>query len=429
MAEAHGLTERAIKGAKAPAKGYALIWDSGPKRIPGFGLRITSSDARSFILDYRISGRKRRYTIGRWPAWSALAARERAGKLLRGVEAGNDPLEQRETARAAQTNTLGKYLDGPYSEYQGHKKSGKLTLAMIRRSFADLLNHPMPGIKKSDIAAWRKKREAEGLKFQTIKRHFDGLQGLLNHATKEQQIEANPLAGLKLDKPASTEQEQLEAVTGRKILSVEEVEGFFAGLEAFNQEKRDQRRRSRTHGKKHLPDLDKVPFAHAAVPWLRLAYFTGFRPGDLFGLRWEHIDWQQHQIRKVIEKTAAHVEKPQTFPLSPAAESTLVQWWKQNGKPKTGHVFESDRTSGRMDKHSMQRPWSRIKQLGNLPGEIDIYTLRHNFASQLIKAGTDLFTVSKLMAHTDIKTTIDNYSHLAPDHAADAVLNLPGAKL
>lgn len=427
MAEAQGLTERAIKAAKPPAKGYTLLWDSGPKRVPGFGLRITGADARSFILDYRISGRKRRYTIGRWPAWSAQAARERAGALLRGIEAGNDPLEQREAAREAQTNTLGKYLAGPYTEHQRRKKSGELTLAMIRRSFADLLTRPLPSLKKSDIAAWRKKREADGLKFPTIKRHLDGLQGLLNHAVKEEQISANPLAGLKLDKPASTEAEQLEAVTARKILSADEAAAFFAGLDAFDQEKREQRRRSRAHGKKHLSDLDNAPFAHVAVPWLRLAYFTGFRPGDLFGLRWEHVDWQQHQIRKVIEKTAAHHDKPQTFPLSPAAESTLAQWWDQHGKPQTGYVFKSERTGGRMDKHSMQRPWARIKERGSLPTEIDIYTLRHNFASQLIKAGTDLFTVSKLMAHTDIKTTIDNYSHLAPDHAADAVLNLPGA--
>ncbi|HSP31778.1 MAG TPA: tyrosine-type recombinase/integrase, partial [Halomonas sp.] len=50
-----------------------------------------------------------------------------------------------------------------------------------------------------------------------------------------------------------------------------------------------------------------------------------------------------------------------------------------------------------------------------------LYSLRHNFASQLVLAGIDLLTVSKLMAHSDIQTTIQFYAHLRPDHTRDAV--------
>ena len=372
-------------------------------------------------------GRKRRITIGRWPAWSVQAARERGAHLLRIVQTGDDPLEEIQAKREAASNTLGKYLADEYTDVQRHRKSGDQTLAMIRRSFGAILNKPLTSITKSDIKTWRARREADGLKFQTIKRHFDALQALLNHAAKNGAIEANPLHGLKLDRPASTEQEQLDRVTARKMLDEAEVEALFSGLDAFNEHKRGQRRRSRAHGKTHLPDLDDVPFAHFAVPWLRLAYFTGFRPGDLFGLRWEHVELSKARIRKVIEKTADHRPEPRIFPLSPAAVDTLRGWWKQCGKPSTGYVFKSERTGGRMDKHAMQKPWKQIKSLGSLPDEVDIYSLRHNFASQLIRAGTDLFTVSKLMAHTDIQTTIDNYAHLAPDHAAQAVTSLPGA--
>jgi len=47
--------------------------------------------------------------------------------------------------------------------------------------------------------------------------------------------------------------------------------------------------------------------------------------------------------------------------------------------------------------------------------------LRHNFASQLVMAGVDLLTVAKLMAHSDIQTTIQHYAHLRPDHTRNAV--------
>ena len=40
-------------------------------------VRIYGSGSRAFTLDYRHAGRQRRMTLGRWPDWSATAARER----------------------------------------------------------------------------------------------------------------------------------------------------------------------------------------------------------------------------------------------------------------------------------------------------------------------------------------------------------------
>tara|TARA_Y100001001_G_scaffold154190_1_gene168659 strand:+ start:135 stop:407 length:273 start_codon:yes stop_codon:yes gene_type:complete len=81
-----------------------------------------------------------------------------------------------------------------------------------------------------------------------------------------------------------------------------------------------------------------------------------------------------------------------------------------------------------MDKGSMQKPWSRVRRLGGLPDDLHLYALRHNFASRLITAGADLLTVSRLMAHTDIQTTIRHYGHLQPDRARDVVNVFAGMK-
>lgn len=421
------LTEKTAEAEPAPEQGYTLIWDTGKSRVPGFGLRITAAGSRSFILNYRIHGKSRRTTIGTYPAWSVKAARERAAELLADAQRGDDPLVVKQRAREAQALTLSRYIDEHYSDQQKYRKSGEQTLRLLRKSFKSLQKKSIAGLTESDITRWRAATESKGFRFATVKRHFDALQGLLNYAANKGHIDANPLKRLKLEKPPTTEDEQLSAATARKMLSRAEVTALFEGLDAYNEWKRQQRRNSREHGKDHLPDLDRVPFAHVAVPWFRVAYFTGFRPGDLFGLRWEHVQFDRKRIRKVIEKTAAHNPAPQQFPLAPAALDTLKLWHGQQGKPETGYVFASERTGGRMDKHSMQKPWRHIKRLGALPDDLDIYSLRHNFGSQLIKAGVDLFAVSKLMAHSDIQTTITNYAHLAPDHAAAAVNKLPGA--
>ncbi|EWH00591.1 integrase [Halomonas sp. BC04] len=69
----------------------------------------------------------------------------------------------------------------------------------------------------------------------------------------------------------------------------------------------------------------------------------------------------------------------------------------------------------------MQKPWATVRKFAGLPDDLLLYSLRHNFASQLVMAGVDLLTVSKLMAHADIQTTIKYYAHLRPDHSRDAV--------
>ncbi len=55
--------------------------------------------------------------------------------------------------------------------------------------------------------------------------------------------------------------------------------------------------------------------------------------------------------------------------------------------------------------------------------ELRIHDLRHSFASFLINAGESLYTVQKILGHTQVKTT-QRYSHLSQEsllHAANVV--------
>src|SRR5262249_11057814 len=90
--------------------GNRILYD---EEIPGFGARVTSNGVISFVLNYRINGRERRYTIGRHPELTALSARDRAIQLRGKILDGIDPLQQRIEAHEEPTmDDLAKdYLD------------------------------------------------------------------------------------------------------------------------------------------------------------------------------------------------------------------------------------------------------------------------------------------------------------------------------
>ncbi|KAA0873525.1 site-specific integrase [Nitrincola tapanii] len=417
------LTASSLKLFSKNADVNAKMWDT---ELKGFHVKRTATGV-SYCLFYRnAEGKQKTPTIGRYPALTADQARDLAQQMLGKVAAGADVLAQKQATRQAaeqkKQQTLGAYLSEVYEAHQRRRKSGDQTIQMLQRHFSDWLDKPMDGITPKDVARWQAEKETDGLAFETSKRTFGALKTCFNHAVKTGTIDGHQLAKCQLEKPHLTDDELAEAGTARRYLTEHETQALFRGIDAYQEEKRQGRRNSRAHGKSHLPDLDALEYVDHVKPWLLTMFYTGFRPGDIFGLRWEHVNLTFGVIRKVIEKTAHHQHEPRTFPISKPLVKTLTAWHEQNGQPATGYVFPSASSkSGRLDKHSMQKPWRKVRELAGLPDDLQLYTLRHNFASQLILAGADLLTVSKLMAHTDIQTTIRFYGHLQPNVARDVI--------
>lgn len=80
-----------------------MLWD---REVSGFGLRVLTSGARTWLLKYRtIGGAQRWHRIGAFPAMTADEARKLARRLRSAVDQGRDPTTERKenaaSARAA----------------------------------------------------------------------------------------------------------------------------------------------------------------------------------------------------------------------------------------------------------------------------------------------------------------------------------------
>jgi len=147
---------------------------------------------------------------------------------------------------------------------------------------------------------------------------------------------------------------------------------------------------------------------------MKMALFTGMRRGELFKLKWHHIDFDRGFIS--IKDPKGGID--QKIPMNEAARKVLL------GHPKTRSPFVFPGRDGKQ-RTDIKRPVNRIKERAELPKNFRaLHGLHHVYASMLASSGqVDMYTLQKLLTHKNPKIT-QRYAHLRDDalrRAADIV--------
>ena len=56
--------------------------------------------------------------------------------------------------------------------------------------------------------------------------------------------------------------------------------------------------------------------------------------------------------------------------------------------------------------------------------DANFHTLRHTFTTRCIEQGMDILTVARTLGHSDIKMTLNKYSHLLPQHMRASMVKM-----
>jgi hypothetical protein len=142
------LTPSFVQKARAePGAGRALFWD---KDMPGFGLLVTASGHRSFIVQYRFRGRSRRMTID--GVLGLSAARKRARALLGEVAHDRDPLQERRNAISLAEDTFKSIAEAYFArEGKALRSLADRRAALERLVYPRIGPQPIAAIRRSDI--------------------------------------------------------------------------------------------------------------------------------------------------------------------------------------------------------------------------------------------------------------------------------------
>lgn len=211
MAQRINLNERTVKALACP-EGVrdGLFFDAALK---GFAVRVQEGGGKSFVLQYRLGGIRRRLPLGEWGVVTVAEARERAMRARGAVADGRDPWaerrEEQAAARAAEAEARRKAGEEAYtfdrmvedwcafSESQKGRRVGYVNEVRrrLRYSFPGWKERPAAGITKSEaIRALDHVAKTSGS--TSARRALAYGRACYNWAVKRDALAFNPFAGV-----------------------------------------------------------------------------------------------------------------------------------------------------------------------------------------------------------------------------------------
>lgn len=215
----------------------------------------------------------------------------------------------------------------------------------------------------------------EEVSANSARTYITKITAMFHEAVKDGLLMSNPMSGVDLPKKEETH---------REFLTIEEVRAM-AAAECTNN------------------DIKRA---------FLFSCLTGLRFSDIKALKWGDIR-QQGQFTRLVYRQQK-TNKQEYLDISPQA----VQYMGERGDSES-NVFALDMWVRVVC--DVLREWTKA---AGITKHITFHSGRHTFAVMMLDLGVDIYTVSKMLGHKDIKTT-QIYAELLDKRKQEAVLRIP----
>ena len=280
----------------------------------------------------------------------------------------------------------------------GHLRLDKVTSRHIQLFFNKLTQNTVSETTGKPLAP------------MTIRHYYSFINGVLDYAVKMALIYENPCSGGRISLPKLEKKE-------KQIYTIEETARF-------------------------MSLLSNEPLKYRV--FFNLALNSGFRRGELMGLEWKDIDFDNCVIR--ISRTSLYTPSKGTF-----TDTTKTPKSKRSMKfpphvmdllreYKAEQDGEREQLGSKWEEHDrLFVKWNGVPMHVNTPYDwlevfcqrnglpfYGIHQYRHLFASLLFRGGLDVVSVSGALGHANPNVTLGVYSHFfneTQDRIVDTISN------
>lgn len=168
-----------------------------------------------------------------------------------------------------------------------------------------------------------------------------------------------------------------------------------------------------------------------------LALTTGMRQGEILGLRWKDVDFENGCVR--ITQTLSSDGKDllpytktksgsRTIDLPEETVTALKMHWlfirgerEKNRSYKNLDLVVCTEFGTPTHKSNIRRVFKSIIEKADIP-KIRFHDMRHTHATLLLLQGVNPKIVSERLGHADVRITLDTYSHILPSMQKEVAL-------
>lgn len=280
--------------------------------------------------------------------------------------------------------------------------------------FPRIGNYQLAAVKPSDIQNMINDLTEKGYSYSTIRKAYNYTKSAYTFALERKEVTEIPFA---------------------KIILPKSVKKDMSEIVFYNE---DEIKLIKENALTKFPHSDAYIFRYGYA--IILLLYTGLRCGELLGLKWEDVDYENNSIKVrrnlkqvvnrdedvdqkyvVIEQSTKTKSGIRSVPLSNMAKEALAYYEKI--RTDSPYVLSSKKSKP-VSARNLDRAFRNILTRAGITKQYGVHSLRHTFASMLFKKGVDVKTVSEILGHSDVSVTYNIYIHIINEQKVRAIEQL-----